>query len=373
MIRRRRGLSVAWTLLAGSLLATPTLAADPLPVPVALRGELSPDGASASIRVTVANRAERAGSPGTLEVYLSADGLVDPHDARLAQQVLAPLAPNTRINVDLTPAVPPQPPGRYYLVARVVPPADRATSATDALWGAPMAIGPDLSIEDLHVETGDEGIVLSGRVANRGTQVAASGALGASWAARDGATGRRAVETSTFPGLSPGGVAAFEWSITGGELPPGEYGVSVEVDPDRVIAESDDENNRAASDVIYAAGPDLVITELSARQDGGAIVVHDAAVNRGNRPSDACGVLFFLSRNGRWDADDVSLGYRIVPSLDPDAASAADTRFTLPERGLATGRYFLLGKVDGSNHVAESRETNNLTLAPSPVDVRLLP
>jgi hypothetical protein len=335
---------------------------------------LSSDGASVSIRITVANREARPSASGTLEVYLSADGLVDPGDARIARQALPPLAPDARIDVDLTPAVPPQSPGRYYVVARVVSPSDQATSpATDALWGAPLAIGPDLTIEELRASPGRDGVVLSGRVVNQGTQAAPPGSIGAFWTTRDGGTARRAPESASFPGLAPGNSAPFELAATAGELAPGEYGIDAIVDPDHLIAESDDENNRSRGDVSYAAGPDLAIAELSARQDGGSIVVHDAAVNHGNAPSSACGILFVLSRNGIWDTGDVSIGYRIVPALDPEAISTAETRFELPKERLPTGRYFLLGKVDASNHVAESRETNNLTLAAAPVDIRIRP
>jgi subtilase family serine protease len=236
-----------------------------------------------------------------------------------------------------------------------------------------LAIGPDLTIEDLRATTGREGVALSGRVANRGTQASAPAVMGAWWAPRDTRSARRAGETVSLVELGPGAAAPFELTVVAGDLPIGEYGVDAEVDPDHRIAESDNDNNRIATDASYFAGPDLVIAELSARQDGGAIVVHDTVANRGNQPSGACGILFFLSRNGIWDAGDVSLGYRIVPAFDPGATSTADTRLAIPKQGLATGRYFLLGKVDGSNHVAESREANNLTLAPAPVDVRLPP
>ncbi|MFZ5863430.1 MAG: CARDB domain-containing protein [Nitrospirota bacterium] len=363
---------LAQGLLAVCLLAPPAVSADPLPVPIALRGSLSPDGSEASVHLTVTNRADRASGPGTLEVYLSADGLVDPDDAPLGRRPVAPLGPGARIDVELTPVMPRVPPGRYYVVARVVGERDHAVGRpSDALWGAPLAVGPDLALEDLHAVIQPGGVTLVGRVVNRGTQPAASAMIGVWWTSRDGESAPRAGTTEVKTDLGPGAAAPFEMTVRAGELPPGQYGVLAEVDPDRVIAESDDENNRLRVDAGYVTGPDLVIAELSARQDGQTIVVHDAVTNRGNRPSAVCGIVFVLSRNGIWDPGDVSIGYRVVPALDPDAGSAMDTRLALPERGLATGRYFLLGKVDGANHVAESREANNLTLAPAPVDVRV--
>jgi hypothetical protein len=371
---RRRGPFGAGVLLAACLLAPPASAADRLPVPVALRGALSADGTSVSIQITVANRADRSSEPGTLEVYLSTDGLVDPDDARLARRQVAALASQGLIDVDLAPLLPARPPGRYYVVARVVADAASAGAASsEALWGAPLAIGPDLTIEDLHVATGPEGVTLTGRVANRGTQPSAPPVIDAWWTTRTGGDMRRPAGTGSAAAVGPGEAAPFEVAVVAGDLPVGEYGVVAEADPDRLIAESDDENNQLTADAAYFMGPDLVVAELSARQDGRAIVVRDAVINLGNRLSAECGILFVLSRNGIWDPGDVSLGYRVVPPLDPDTTSTADTRLALPERGLATGRYFLLGKVDGANHVAESREANNLTLAPTPVDVRRSP
>jgi hypothetical protein len=115
------------------------------------------------------------------------------------------------------------------------------------------------------------------------------------------------------------------------------------------------------------------VADLSARQEGDAVVILAAVSNQGNRIADACGILFFLSRNGVWDQGDVSLGYRLVPSLEPGADSRAETRLPIPKRGLATARYFLIAKVDGANTVAESHEANNLALAPAPLDLRLPP
>ena len=136
MILRRGGPLVAWGLLAGCLLATSTLAADLLPVPVSLRGALSPDGVSVSIRITVANRGDRLSEAGMLEVYLSSDGLVDPPDPRLARHPVAPLAPAGRIDVDLVPAVPSVPPGRYYVndQCRQTPPSNRYRKIVGSRW-----------------------------------------------------------------------------------------------------------------------------------------------------------------------------------------------------------------------------------------------
>lgn len=370
-----RGVRLIAATLFAVLAATPAAAADDLPRPAALRGALSPDGAAASIQITVVNPAgDRASAPGVLEVFLSGDGLIDADDARLEQRPIGPMAPGGRAEIRLKSALPPQPPGRYYVVTRVRAPGPAAspTRPTDALWGAPLAIGPDLVIEELRLTTRAEGAQLTGLVHNRGTHTAPAVSVGAIWTGRDDAVSR-ARESAALQDVRAGTSARFDLFVTPGDLAAGEYGVTAEVDPDGRIAESDEDNNRSPADAGFRVGPDLVVADLAARQEGGAIVVRDVVSNQGNRPADSCGILFFLSRNGVWDQGDISLGYRVVPAMDPDTDSRADTRLPLPPRGLATARYFLIAKVDGADTVREGNEANNLALAPTPVDVRLPP
>lgn len=371
----RRGVPLTAGTLFAVLAAAPAAAAGDLPRPAALRGALSSDGASASIQITVVNPAgDRASAPGVLEVYLSGDGLIDADDARLEQRPIGPMVPGGRAEIHLKSALPPQAPGHYYVVARVrsPDPAASPTRPTDALWGAPLAIGPDLVIEELHITNRPEGAQLTGRVHNRGTHTAPAVSVGAMWTGRDDAV-TPARESVALQDVRAGASARFDLFVTPGDLAAGQYRVTAEVDPDQRIAESDEDNNRAPAEAGFRVGPDLVVAELAARQEGGAIVVRDAVSNQGNRPADSCGILFFLSRNGVWDQGDVLLGYRVVPAIDPGGEARADTRLPLPQRGLATARYFLIAKVDGADTIREGNEANNLALAPTPVDVRLPP
>jgi hypothetical protein len=371
----RRGVPLTAGLLFAALGVLRHAAAADLPRPVALHGSLAPDGASASIQITVGNPApDHASAPGVLEVYLSHDGVIDAGDPRLDQRPVPAVGGGGRTEFRMRPVVPPQPPGRYYLIARVLP-ADPGTApprATDALWGAPLALGPDLVIEELRVTNKRDGAQVTGRVHNRGTHTAPAVSVGARWTIRENPV-TQAKESVVLQDVPAGNSGVFDLFVTPGDLAAGEYGVRAEVDPAQRIAESDEENNGSQVDAGFRVGPDLAVADLSARQEDGAIVVRDAVSNLGNRAAESCGILFFLSRNGVWDRGDVSLGYRLVPALDPGADSRADTRLPLPQRGLATARYFLIAKVDGANTVAESDEVNNLALAPAPLDLRLPP
>lgn len=371
----RRGVPLLMGILSAALwVLRPASAAD-LPRPVALQGSVTPDGAAASIQINVRNGTNQISAPGVLEVYLSRDGLIDGDDTRLDHRPVAPLAAGARVDYQVRAALPPQTPGRYYLVARVLPvdPAAPPPKATDGVWGAPLAIGPDLVIDDLRASVGREGVRLAGRVRNRGTHAGSSVSVGAGWTAHVNGPVNRARESVALERVAAGGAATFELLVTPGDLAAGQYDVVAEIDPDQRVPESDEENNHVRVDVGFRVGSDLIVADLSGRQEGDTVVVLDVVSNQGTRPAEACGISFFLSRNGVWDQGDVSLGYRVVPELAPGTESRAETRLPIPRQGLATARYFLIAKVDSANTVAEGHEGNNLALAPVPLDLRLPP
>lgn len=366
---RRRIPAVVWALLASSVWCGIARAGD-LPLPTAIRATPAPDGRSASIRVTVANRSDRPSDPATLEVYLSLDGLVGPEDARLGDRAVLPLAAHTDTAVAFSAALPDLTPGRYYVLARVRS-TDQAASSPpvhQTLWGAPLALGPDLKVEEVDGAVEGGSLRVAGRVANAGTRAAGPVTVALALVERRTGAAQPAVGSVEIGGLLPGASARFDATVVLPDAPAGRYALTAEVNPDRRVAESDGTNNAARGKREYPLGPDLVIAALSATASD-AIVVRDAAANRGTTASAACGISFFLSRNGVLDAGDVSLGYRVVPPLAAGADSRADTRLPLP-RGLSTGRYYLLGKIDSSGAVAESDETNNVALAPDPLDLR---
>ena len=367
---RRRIPAVVWALLASSMWCGIARGGD-LPLPTAIRAMPTPDALSASIRVTVANRSDRPSDHATLDVYLSLDGLVGPEDARLGERAILPLAARTETAVAFSSPVPELTPGRYYVLARVrstdqaaPPPAVHQT-----LWGAPMALGPDLKVEEVNSVLDGGSLRVEGRVANVGTRAAGPAAVALGLVERRTGAATPVIGSVEIDGLRPGAWTRFDATVVLPDTPAGRYALTVEVNPDHRVAESDGSNNTARGEREYPLGPDLTIAALSAVVPD-AIIVSDTVVNRGTQASGACGISFFLSRNGVLDAGDVSLGYRVVPPLATDADSRADTRLPLP-RGLSTGRYYLLGKIDSSGAVAESDETNNVALVPDPLDLRL--
>lgn len=363
-------------ILLSSAVGSGVAGAGDLPLPTAIRGTLAPDAASLAVRVTVANRSNRPTDAAVLEVHLSADGLIESGDARLDARPIAPLGPHAESVVDLSAPVPDVPPGRYYVVARLraaggaAPPSIRQT-----LWGAPLAIGPDLLVDEIDGQLEDGGTLrVGGRVTNAGTRTAGAVRVSASLAEHETGAVTGALGAAEVGDLPRGHSTRFEATIPLADAVSGRYRLVVQVDPDHRIAESDTTNNVARGEREFRLGPDLSIAALSAvTAEPDSLVVQDALLNRGTRPSDPCGISFFLSRNGVLDPGDVPIGYRLVPALAPGADSRAETRLALPRGRLTTGRYYLLGKADGSGAVAESDETNNVGLAPTPLDLRLAP
>ncbi len=375
---RRRVPFVGGILLVLAFVAGCGLArAGDLPLPTAIRGALTADAASVAVRITVANRSDRPTDPAMLEIYLSADGLINPGDVRLTARTVASLGPHAESAVDVSTPVPDVSPGRYYVVARLRAADDTATppSIRQTLWGAPLAIGPDLVADEIDGRLEDGGTLrVGGRVTNAGTRTAGSVRVSAALAERATGSVTGALGAGEVGDLTRGQSTRFETVVPLSDIPSGRYRLVVQVDPDHRIAESDTTNNVARGEREYLLGPDLSIAALSAViVEPDSLVVQDTVANRGTRAADACGISFFLSRNGVLDPSDVPIGYRVVPALAPGADSRAETRLQMPRRRLTTGRYYLLGKVDSSGAVAESDETNNVGLAATPLDLRFGP
>lgn len=370
MTPRRRIPAVLGILLA-SCVAPSFGHAQDLPAPATIRGALTADRSSIDIHVTVTNPGDQATGAARLEIYLSSDGLVDTADHRVETRPLPSLPPHADRSVDVATRVPPLTPGRYYVLARVGPAGDEVSASPGrTLWGAPLALGPDVTVDEPVGTIEGETVHVRARVWNRGTSPSGSSHVGFFWighAPADGTISRR-----PLGGLPAGGSADVDATLSLGDLPVGSYRIGVEVDPSREVAESEEANNTAHGAAEYPVGPDLTVLSLTGDANAGTIVVHDVVRNRGTRESAPCGVSFFLSRNGLLDAGDIALGYRVVPRLDPGAESKTETRLPVPT-GTTTGRYFLLGKADSSRAVDESDERNNLALAAAPIDLRIAP
>jgi subtilase family serine protease len=141
-----------------------------------------------------------------------------------------------------------------------------------------------------------------------------------------------------------------------------------------VVPESIESNNTRTSGVLRI-GPDLAVSALVAPASAAAgtpIAVSDTTVNQGGDPAPTSVTKFYLSANTIFDASDVLIGSRQVPSLGPGQSSAGTVSLTIPST-TTPGSYVIIAQADGDGAIAESLETNNLrtrsisiTAPPSP-------
>ncbi|HET7617873.1 MAG TPA: CARDB domain-containing protein [Vicinamibacterales bacterium] len=131
-----------------------------------------------------------------------------------------------------------------------------------------------------------------------------------------------------------------------------------------------------ASDPAYRAGlpssavvtitsdelaPDLIVSAVSAPAAGGIgadVTITETTRNQGAGPAGPSATAFYLSTNTSFDASDVRLGSRQVPSLAPGGDDTASTALTIPA-STSAGTYYVIAVADDNTTVAESTETNN--------------
>jgi subtilase family serine protease len=111
-------------------------------------------------------------------------------------------------------------------------------------------------------------------------------------------------------------------------------------------------------------GADLTVSVVvpATAGAGGPLVVTDTTRNVGLAPADPSSTGFYLSPNSLFDASDVLLGARPLPSLAANATDTGSTTLQIPS-STAAGTYYLIAKADVAGVVAEGNETNNTYVA----------
>jgi len=124
-----------------------------------------------------------------------------------------------------------------------------------------------------------------------------------------------------------------------------------------------------------ATNPDLIIASLSIAakkiKAGATTSVSDTVKNVGAGPAGTSTISFYLSTNKVFDAADVFLGSRAVPSLAAAGKNAGATSIPIPS-GTAPGNYYVIGVADSGSDtggvVVETREDNNTKFKPIAVN-----
>ena len=186
-------------------------------------------------------------------------------------------------------------------------------------------------------------------------------------------TATRSVTSLAASGSSTGSKTL---TVPAGTL-PGSYHVCAAADPANVVAEISESNNSlCTASTLVVARPDLILTEMlpgvaSLRAKGNATLpVSNTAQNAGQVASASFKIEFHLSANATYgDADDVVLSVtRSVGALAAGATSQASTKLGIPDK-TAPGSYYVCGKADPANAVAEANDGNNTRCSTTTVRV----
>lgn len=318
--------------------------------------------------------------PFSVAFYFSRDGVIDSGDLLLAERRMEGLKSGASSSGTTTLAIPERSDvGKLSVLARV----DSRNEAMERkennndYWGSSLHLGPDLILTDLKGEMASDAreIVMTYVVKNQGNRVTSAGFKASAYFSKDNhiSPDDLLLGSQMLAPLAPGGEETVRSVFP---IPPslenGKYALLGRTDPDQEVSEVEEANNdRAGGDILL--GPDLVVESVksSLTPEGDRIRVEDTVLNQGNRPaSGTIEVPYFLSKNWSIDSADIFLGSRSISNLKAGESSVAGTDLPLVKKNVATGRYFVLARVDGGNTIVETDETNNARPTLIPLIIR---
>jgi serralysin len=166
------------------------------------------------------------------------------------------------------------------------------------------------------------------------------------------------------PPLSPGASSTGSTTVTiPGQTAPGTFYIIARADFGNTIAETSETNNTRWRPI--SIGPDLMFSSLSlspvSLAAGANLTITDKVTNQGGGVAPPSTTRFYLSTNATLDGADVVLGSRLVPELAVAASSSGSTIVAIPA-ATVPGTYQVIAQTDGDATVAESVETNNVSV-----------
>ncbi len=325
-------------------------------------------GSTITVTDTTKNQGVISAADSTTKFYLSTDLSFDAGDVLLGSRAIPSLAAGATSTASTTLTIPAGTAGgSYYIIAKAD--ADSLVSevneGNNAKASGAFIVGPDLIVSTLFAPSttgAGSTVIVSNTTKNQG--VTSSGAsttkfylsTDTSLDSADALLGSRAVA-----GLATGGTSVESTSLSiPAATTPGSYYIIAQADADGAVTESNEGNNTLASNA-FTIGADLIVSALTAPSTGipgSTVTVTGTTTNQGGGSAGASTTKFYLSTNTTFDATDIFLGSRAVPSLAPGAASSASTALTIPA-GVQGGSYYVIAQADADNAVAEFNESNN--------------
>ena len=323
-------------------------------------------GQSFAVTDTTKNQGGGAAGPSRTQFFLSTDTNLGASDTPIGARSVGTLPTGATSSAPATVTIPEGTSGGvWYIIAKADGEGVVAEiSETNNTYSKFVQIGPDLAITALSAPGAagaGQTIVISDTTKNQGggaaepsrTQffLSTDTALGAS----DTLIGGRSVEGLAAGAGSPGSTTI----MIPQETAAGNWYIIAKADGEGTIAESLETNNTAVKSI--QIGPDLDITSLTApgtASAGQTIAISDTTKNLGGATAGPSRTQFYLSSDAALGPSDLTLGGRVLPSLEAGAASAGSTNVTIPQ-GTAPGTWSIIAKADGEEAVSEISERNN--------------
>jgi subtilase family serine protease len=328
-------------------------------------------GVSMTVTDTTTNQGGGSAGPTTTRFYLSTTSVFDPSDVLVGSRSVPGLdagAVNSGSTVVTIPSNVVA--GSYYLIAKAD--ADNAiaeTAETNNTYPRAIQIGSDLSVSALTAPAkgaAGSSIVVTDTTTNTGGGDSPASVtafyLSTSSAGGPGDVlldGNRAV-----PPLAAGASSTGSTTVTiPAQTAPGTFYIIAKADFGNTIAETSETNNTRWRSI--SIGPDLILSTLSlspvSLAAGANLTVTDKVTNQGGDVAPPSTTRFYLSTNATLDGVDVVLGSRLVPQLAVAASSSGSTTMAIPA-ATVPGTYYVIAQADADGTVAESVETNNVSL-----------
>lgn len=325
-------------------------------------------GQSIVISDTTRNQGGALSPASVTRYYLSANGALDAADVPLGAREVPALDAGASSSASTTLTVPADTAvGTWYVIAK----ADGMdaiveTVETNNAIGRHIQVGPDLLVSAFIVPAAaaaGQTLSVTDTTKNQGAGAAlasttryhlsSDSALDAS----DVQLGSRDVPALAAGASNTGSVALA--------IPPdtstGTWYLIAEADGTEALTETSETNNLAVRAV--RIGPDLVVSALSAPSASGAgqnVTITETTRNQGAGAAQPSVTRYYLSTNSTLDAADVLLASRDIPLLNAGASDAATTVASVP-LDTAPGTWYFLARVDATETVIETLETNNLS------------
>jgi subtilase family serine protease len=340
-------------------------------------------GRPLAITSTVRNAGPAPATAFTVRFYLSADGTLDAGDVLLGSRMLTSLAAGASSTAVTTVTIPANTsaPASYRIIA-VADALDQQVETAEAnntlVSSTVVEISlyrPDLMLTALNVPASvaaGRPLAITHTVRNAGPAPATAFTVhfylsaDATLDSGDVLLGSRTL-TSLAAGANSSAVTTV--TIPANTPVPSTYRIIAVVDALGQQTETQEGNNVMATSApmtVIAYLPDLRVTALSVPAGataGRMLTITHTVANFGPAPAGLFTVRFYLSADGTFDASDVLLGARALPSLAPGPGNSVITTVIVPAGTVVPDPYRVIAVVDAFGQQAEVDESNNITVS----------